>query len=159
MTGDTAEEARPARLDDIPRVAELAGQLTRDVGDQRGGDLWRTREARAEPFDAAYATLLEDDDVLVVVGTYGDTILGFGVVAIEALRDGRHLGVITDLYVEPDARTVGLGEAIAAMLIEFAVARDVVGIDAFALPGDRHTKNFFEGHGFAARGLLMHKPT
>jgi hypothetical protein len=32
-----------------------------------------------------------------------------------------------------------------------------VGIDAFALPGMRETKNFFEGSGFTARLLVMHR--
>lgn len=155
--GEGSESARPARVDDLEHVCGLAARLHDEVADLRGGDLWRTRESREQPHDATYRALLERDDALLVVGTYADSIVGFGAVEIEQLRDGRRLAVVTDLYVEPDARKVGVGEAMAEALLGFAAERDVVGVDAFALPGDRHTKNFFEGQGFSARGLLMHR--
>jgi hypothetical protein len=42
-------------------------------------------------------------------------------------------------------------------LVAFCVARGCAGIDALALPGHRTTKNFFEGSGFTARALVMHR--
>ncbi|MGH9181071.1 MAG: hypothetical protein ACRDY5_05080 [Acidimicrobiales bacterium] len=35
--------------------------------------------------------------------------------------------------------------------------RRCAGIDAVALPGQRATKNFFEGNGFTARLIVMHR--
>ena len=64
---------------------------------------------------------------------------------------------MTDLFVEPDARSVGIGEALVGLIVEFCAARGCIGIDAAALPGHRAAKNFFEGHGFTARSLVMHR--
>jgi len=82
--------------------------------------------------------------------------VGFASARIEQLRDGTTLGVIGDLYVEPDARGVGVGEALMDALLVWASERGCQGVDATALPGDRATKNFFEGSGFTARLLVMH---
>ena len=124
-----------------------------ELRDTRGGELWSTREARVEPI----AHLLDRDDTCVAVGTITDTVVGYGIVTLETLRDGSCIGVIGDLYVEPDARAVGVGEAIADALIAFCRDAGCRGVDATALPGARAAKNFFERAGFTARALTMHK--
>ena len=52
---------------------------------------------------------------------------------------------------------MGVGEAMMDLLVERARAAEAVGIDALALPGDRHTKNFFETFGLTARAILVHR--
>ncbi len=59
--------------------------------------------------------------------------------------------------MEPDAREVGVGEAVLARALEWATARGCIGVDAWALPGERATKNFFEAAGFTARLLVVHR--
>jgi ribosomal protein S18 acetylase RimI-like enzyme len=59
--------------------------------------------------------------------------------------------------VEPEAREVAVGEAIADRLVAFCRDARCTGIDAYALPGNRAAKNFFETHGFTARLLVMHR--
>jgi GNAT superfamily N-acetyltransferase len=124
----------------------------------RGGGLWAERDAWPEPLSDAYGALLERVDSLVVVGSIDDVPIGFGAVVIETLRSGGLLGVITDLFVEDAARSVGVGDAMAGDLVAFCADHGCVGVDARALPGHRATKNFFEGHGFTARALVMHRP-
>jgi GNAT superfamily N-acetyltransferase len=150
------EPARAAIPSDIPVVAELARALRAEMRQQRGGALWETREARAEPHAEALAELLGRDDASVVVGTIDGTVVGFGTVEVENLRDGSRLGVIGDLYVEPEARAVGVGESIAEEIVAFCRGAHCIGIDAVALPGARAAKNFFERAGFTARALVMH---
>ncbi len=72
------------------------------------------------------------------------------------LRDGGVLGVITDLFVQPEARSVGVGEAMVELLVAYCTEHDCLGIDALVLPGHRAAKNFFEESGFTARALVMH---
>jgi GNAT superfamily N-acetyltransferase len=151
------EGSRPATLDDLPRVVELARLLRHELTPMKGGALWSNREALAEPLDDAYARLLDREDALVVVGTVDETVVGFGVVTLEQLRNGETLGVISDLFVEPDARAVGVGEAMAEALVAFCTARGCIGIDTLALPGHRAAKNFFEESGFTARAIVMHR--
>jgi GNAT superfamily N-acetyltransferase len=151
------EDARPATDGDIATVVELADALRAELRTQRGGPLWALREAAPEPVEAMVRELLARADALVAVGTIGDAVVGYGTVALETLRDGARLGVIGELFVEADARAVGVGEAIAGQLIAFCEDAGCVGIDATALPGHREAKNFFERNGFTARALTMHK--
>ena len=90
---------------------------------ERGGALWSVREARPEPLEAAFAALLERDDATVLVGTLDDRVVGYGIVQVEQLRDGSRLGVIDEIYVEPEARAVGVGEVLVERLVAFCTRR------------------------------------
>ena len=150
------EPARAAEPADLPVLVGLARALRDEMRDQRGGALWTTREARPEPHEATLQSLLARDDATVVVGTIDGTIVGYATLEIETLRDGTRLGVVGDLFVELEARAVGVGESIADLIIEFCTGAHCIGIDAYALPGARDAKNFFERSGFTARALVMH---
>jgi GNAT superfamily N-acetyltransferase len=131
--------------------------LRAELGGMRGGAVWLAREARPEPLDDAYRALLERDDALLVVGVIDASTVGFGAVEIEMLRTGERLGVVEELFVEAEARSVGVGEAMAGVLIDFCTEQRCIGMDTRALPGHRATKNFFEEQGFTARALVMHR--
>ncbi len=150
------EHARAACADDIAEIALLAQLLLDELAPTRGGALWARRERRDGPYETTYGALLTRDDAFVVVGTVHDVVVGFGVVLAEALRDGGVLGVITDLFVHPEARSVGVGEAMIGCLVAYCTEHHCVGIDALVLPGHRAAKNFFEESGFTARALVMH---
>ena len=151
------EDARAAHGAELARVAELARELRSELRSERGGALWETREARPEPLDDAMAELHRRDDALVVVGTTEDVVVGYGIGRWETLRDGTRLGVIDEIYVEPEARGVGVGELVVERLVAFCVDAGCLGVDATALPGHRQAKNFFERAGFTARSLVMHR--
>ena len=144
------EGARPATPDDVPQLAELNRMATAELAELRGGKVFVAKEARGDLVD------LSDDNRLVLTGTVDDTPVGYAVVRTEDLRDGTRLGVIMDLYVEPEARGVAVGECLMNAALEWCAARGCDGVDSYALPGDRSTKNFFEGSGFTARLLVMH---
>ena len=150
------EACRPAAPRDLERIAVLAREMQAELEAMRGGAVWAAREARPEPLVDGYAALLDRDDTRLIVGTIDDVIVGFGAAQIERLRDGRLLGVVTDLFVEPPARAIGVGETMNNDLMSFCRAHRCIGIDAWALPGHRATKNFFEESGFTARAIVMH---
>jgi ribosomal protein S18 acetylase RimI-like enzyme len=152
------EACRAATSADLPDLVNLAGALRAELGALRGGEILLTREARPEPLDEAYRALLERDDVCTLIGTIDATPVGYGIAEIERLHTGESLGVISELYVDPEARGVSIGEVLAGRLIEFCTERGCIGIDAHALPGHRATKNFFEEQAFTARLLVMHHP-
>jgi len=151
------EGSRRAGDHDIARIVELARLMRAELAPMKGGATWLARDAWPEPLDQAYRDLLARDDACVVVGTIDDVVIGFGAVRVETLRSGARLGVVTDLFVEREAREVGVGEEIVGELITFCTDRECVGIDALALPGHRAAKNFFEEHHFTARALVMHR--
>lgn len=150
------EDARAALGDDAGDIAALAKLAEKELRPTRGGDLWFRRERRA-PFDIEQChELIASPDVHVVVGTIHDVIVGFGVVEVEELADGTTLGVIAELYVDPGARAVGVGETMMGSLLTYCVDRNCFGVDARVLPGHREAKNFFETSGFTARSITMH---
>lgn len=151
------ERARPATAADLPRLVELAGWLRAELTELRGGRLWADREAAPAPLDEAVATWLADEHHLVVAGCIDDVIVGYGVLEVETLGTGARLGIVHELFVETEARSVGVGEAVAAALVAHAVATGCSGVDARALPGHRAAKNFFEEQGFTARAIVMHQ--
>jgi GNAT superfamily N-acetyltransferase len=151
------ETARPATPEDIEVLAALARQAVDEMRPQRGGGVWARREARAEPFEEALAAAIADDGHLVLVGAIDESVVGYAVVHLEQLRDERPIAVIDDLYVLPEGRGVGLGEALMDDVIAWARENSCTGVDAFTLPGNRETKNFFETFGLTARAILVHR--
>ena len=83
----------------------------------RGGRVFVAREARGEPLEDAFAAAIDDPDRLVVVGTIDDTPIGYAVATTEPLRDGTRLGVVSDLFVEGEARGIGVGEAMMTLVL------------------------------------------
>jgi GNAT superfamily N-acetyltransferase len=151
------EAARPATGDDVPRLAELVAEAVAEQAEGRGGRIWSAREARAVPADASLAELVADPGALVLAGTIDGTIVGYAVAVTEELRTGDRLGVVTDVYVDPGARAVGVGEALLDQVVTWCDDAGCIGIDALALPGNRETKNFFESFGFTARAIVVHR--
>ena len=58
-------------------------------------------------------------------GTIDGTVIGYGVLRLEHLRDGSTLGVISDLFTLEGARGVSVGEQVMDALIAWAVERTV----------------------------------
>jgi GNAT superfamily N-acetyltransferase len=156
VAGAAEEAVRAATPDDLPAIVALAEALRNELRPMRGGSIWAVREARPGPPAEAYGALLADPAACVVVGSLDEVVVGFGVASVEPLADGRRLGVVAELFVDADARAVGVGEAMLAGLVAFCRREGCVGVDAFALPGHRAAKNFFEESGFTARAILMH---
>jgi GNAT superfamily N-acetyltransferase len=151
------EGVRPATDADLPRLVELAEQAIAELSALRGGAVWARTSARRAPLADGFAAQLAAADHHALVGTYDGAALGYGVARVDALADGSRLGVVTDLYVEPAAREVGIGEALMDALVAWCAAEGCSGVDSLALPGDRATKNFFESFGLVARALVVHK--
>ena len=149
--------ARLALSSDVPRLGQLAELAINELSQSKGGDVWVRREARARPPGVSIAAALDRGHHLVLAGTYDSVVVGYAVVGVETLADGGALGIIEDLYVEPDAREVGVGEAMMDMILEWCADRGCFGVDALALPGDRGTKNFFETYGLVARSIVVHR--
>lgn len=151
------EAARLATPADLADLARLSRQAIAELGAQeRGGAVFAAREARPEPVDEGLHRALAEARSVVVVGTVDEVAVGIACGRLETLRDGKVHGVLDDLYVDPEARGIGVGEAMMNVMLPWFGERGCSGVDAFALPGMRETKNFFEECGFTARLLVMH---
>jgi GNAT superfamily N-acetyltransferase len=154
------ESVRVAQEDDLDALERLAALAADELGAERGGPLWQQLHGRVEPLAATLrADLAEAADGVgvVLLGTFADAPAGYAVAHRELLPDTTSIAVVTDVYVEPGFRGVGLGEALMDALLTWARETGCRGIDSLALPGMRHSKNFFERFGLTARAILVHK--
>ncbi len=152
------EQVRRATAQDLDRLATLAADAIAELEPTKGGAVWARREARSVPVEPTLVAALESDEHEVVVGTLDDVVLGYGIARVERLRDGGLLGIVEDLYVDPAARGVSLGEVMMDHLLAWCREQGCFGVDSLALPGNRATKNFFERFGLVARAIVVHKP-
>lgn len=152
-----SESVRLARPDDLAELTRLTAAAVAELGPARGGSVWTVREARPAPWEPSLLEAIGDPNQLVLVALIDDVVFGFAVAHYEDLRDRSVLTVIDDIYVEPDARCVGLGEFLMKEITRWAELRGCSGIDAFVLPGNREAKNFFESAGLVARAIVVHR--
>jgi GNAT superfamily N-acetyltransferase len=138
---------RPATPEDDDRLRALQAMAIAEQVDGRGGYVWSEREALRVPPGESHT----------IVGEIDGTVMGYASVGLDTLADGKPLGVVTAIFVEPGAREVAVGEAMLDDVIAWCSSKGCVGIDAHALPGNRETKNFFETFGFTARLLVVHR--
>lgn len=152
------EAARQARAGDIEVIEALLDHAIAELEPRRGGSMWVRREARSRPARDELLRLLGGTQSLLIVGTIDDVVVGYCSALTERLHDGALLAILTDIYVLPEAREVGVGEAMLDLCLDWARSSGCVGLDSLALPGDRHTKNFFESFGMVARAIVVHRP-
>ncbi|HYI61684.1 MAG TPA: GNAT family N-acetyltransferase [Acidimicrobiales bacterium] len=154
------EEVRPATAEDLDDLERLAATARSELGTERGGLMWQLLHGRPEPLrDTLAADLAEvaAGTGTVLVGTWAGAPAGYAAAHRDVLGDGTTVAVVSDIYVEPGFRGVGLGQALMDALLAWAEGHGCRGIDALALPGMRHSKNFFERFGLTARAILVHR--
>ncbi len=151
------EEARLAVPGDLAAISGISYRVAEEIAGARGGELFLAQELARGPLEPRVTAAIDNDDALVVVGSYDGVVLGWASVLIETLNDGRRLGVIETLAVDPEAREAGIGAAMMNLLLERLRVAGCFGVDSRALPGDRQTKNFFESFGLKARLLIVHQ--
>ncbi len=121
--------------------------------------MWPLADGLPEPAADALREALDDQEVVLVVGTVDEIPFGFLLARIEEIlpqADGLQIGSIRLVFVDHPAREVGVGEAMLALALAELRKRGLVRFDAHVLPGHRLVKNFFESGGFAARSITMH---
>lgn len=156
MTGpqvDLAPLVRPAGRDDAPELSRLAALATAHMAAERGGSVLLARD----PERLVPPAVPGSDGELVAMGCLGPVTVGYLWVRLARAGDGIHAEIVA-LFVEPPARSVGVGRALMDSALGWAAEQGCVGIDAVALPGDRATKNFFEAAGLVTRMLTVHRP-
>lgn len=149
------ETARGATADDLSRLTDLVEASHGEMQPQRGGQIYLTE---ALPADAArLLRQLGDQRCAVLAGTIDDVIVGVATAELVTLDGYGTVARIRDLFVEPEARQVGVGAALIDALTTWARDHDAIGLDSTVLPGNRASKNFFEAHGLVARAILVHR--
>ncbi len=157
------EGVRLAQVSDLDRLAELADLSRRELLASRAGAFWALRRACGGDPRRHLAGLLASQGhgaapAIVECGTIDDVVVGFAAARVEPLADGHRLCVLGQLYVEPGAREVGVGEAMLRAVIAWAERQGCAGIEGAVPPGYRAGKNLFERLGLTARSITVYKP-
>jgi GNAT superfamily N-acetyltransferase len=117
----------------------------------RGGDRW-LQEHRL--IGDRWPDAIASRDVFVAVLDVGDgetpLVVGYLVLDI-ALPIAR----VDQIYVMPDARELGFGDALLDVATEAATDAGAHVLEGEALPGDRDTKNLYERAGITARLITV----
>ena len=151
------EAVRLATHDDIALIVELARAAIAELSVTKGGKVWARREGRSEPLADSIHAAIADADALSLVGTIDDVVVGYALASVVVVTDGGRLARLTDLYVEPGAREVGIGELLLDAVLTWASDGGCFGIDSIVLPGNRESKNVFEAAGMVARAIIVHR--
>ena len=150
------EAVRPATPDDLAVVADLYRAAAEEQRQLR--ETWTAFDARPEPAEDSLRADLEDDDSCAVIGTIDDVPVGYGVARLAAglPQVGGQRLIITDIYADPEARAVGVGELMVTELLQWGRDHGARNAEARVLPNFRDAKNFCEENGFTGRVLIMH---
>jgi len=149
--------ARLAGPGDIPTLVRLYRALEREMTELH--PMWPLADGLAEPVEASFDHLLADPEAIVALGEIDGYPFGFVVARVEEIlpqADGEKVGSIRLVFVEREAREVGLGETMRDYVMDLLRQRGITKFDAHVLPGHRLVKNFFEAGGFSARSIIMH---
>lgn len=152
-----AVTARPAGEDDLPVLLDLYRRMEREMTALH--PMWPRADGFAEPVGETIRESLEDPQALFYLGELGGYPLGFIYGRSERLlphEGGAGIGTIRMVFVEEEARGVGIGEALRDALLGEFRRRGHTLFDSHVLPGHRLAKNFFEAGGFSARSIVMH---
>jgi len=142
MIDPTIRPARPVNADDIVQLELLEVEAREALVGTRGGDRWLSEHPA---IGGDWVGQCAKSDVLVA--HIGEVVVGFLVAELGVDKILR----IDQVWVTPEARENGFGDALLECSIERARQRGALAVEGQALPGDRHTKNLYERAGIVAR--------
>lgn len=146
--------ARSATSEDLDAIAGL-GQVARSEADgERGAHLLLDLTHASLGVAERYERALEADQELLTVGLVDDAVVGYGMARIEQGAT-ETVCVLDELFVHPQARSVGIGAAILSSTQAWARERRCSYVESQVLPGNRESKNFFERVGMVTRAMRV----
>jgi GNAT superfamily N-acetyltransferase len=137
-------EIRLAGPDDLSQLVELEAQARNRLIDQRGGNRWLE-----EHLPASWPDLIASSTV--TVACLDGVVLGY----LVCLSQRGDVATVEQVFVHPEARGIGCGDAMMAFTMEWARATGHRLLEGEALPGDRETKNLYERAGITARLITV----
>jgi GNAT superfamily N-acetyltransferase len=150
------EDVRVATSDDLADLVRMLEDAIRETPVARAGHLSGFPRRHERP-PRRFAEALQSESQIAFVGLLETHAVGFALVVIDDGMPGGLLARVEELYVEPEAREVGIGEAMLDACVQWASEHGCAGIEVEALPGARSAKNLAERSGFTARLLILHR--
>ena len=154
---DISVTARPAAAADLVFLVDLYRRLEAEMSAIH--PMWPRADGLDEPVEESFGACLGDADTRIYLGEIDGYPLGFILGRSRSLlvhEAGVRVAAIQMVFVDQEARGVGVGEAMRDTLMEDFRSTGHQIFDGHVLPGHRLAKNFFESGGFAARSIIMH---
>ena len=143
-------DVRPADGDDVGQLIELEEKARASLVDARGGRRWLDEHRLVGP---DWPQRIARGGVFVAelrVTELRPVVVGF--LAIDL---GEPVSSVEQVYIEPEARELGFGDALLAAAVDAARGAGASVFEGEALPGDRDTKNLYERAGITARLITV----
>lgn len=150
MIDPDVRPAEPGDGDDIAQLQLLEREARAALVGQRGGDRWLTEHPEV---GSGWPDRCRTERVDVVVAHIGSVVVGY---LVGVLGDDRIIR-IDQVWVTPEARENGFGDALLELELERARRAGAVAVEGESLPGDRHTKNLYERAGIVARLITTYR--
>ena len=145
---------RRATSGDVGPLRVLEAEARASLIEARGGTRWLQEH---HLIGERWPTRMADDQVFVAVLDLDDGAPEL-VVGYLVLELSLPIATVDQVYVIPDARELGFGDALLDVATAAAVEAGAHVIEGFALPGDRNTKNLYERAGITARLITVSRP-
>jgi len=155
-------DVRAAAPDDAAALAPLEVAARSALVGTRGGDRWL--DEHPEIADGWTARIAGGGVFVAVVSVEASSSGAPGAEVVvgylaASLRPGPvPVAMIEQVYIDPDARELGFGDALLAAAMEYGRAGGARLIEAHTLPGDRDLKNLYERAGVTARLITVSRP-
>lgn len=149
--------ARLAGAEDVGVLVDLYRKLETEMVAIH--PMWPRADGLDEPVEQSFLTHIRNPSARVYLGEVDGYPFGFIYGRTEELlthEGDTRVASIRLVFVEEDARGVGLGEIMRDALMDDFRELGHHLFDAHVLPGHRLAKNFFEAGGFSARSIVMH---
>lgn len=88
---------------------------------------------------------------ITFVAGVGNTVFG----SLSLTQQSTTSWSVLHVFVEPDAREIGIGDALVLHALAFLREQNATWLGAQAQPGDRALKNLYERHGLVAQTILV----
>lgn len=147
-------QVRPARAEDLPAVLVLFRELDRF---QEGWRVFEPRGDLAGEAEARYLAALEDPAELHLVARHADRLVGMGLARIlvpSSMSDERGAEV-SNVYVRPDARGLGIGRALVTELARWSRERGARRLVVKTYTQNEEALRFWEALRFRPRYVQM----
>jgi GNAT superfamily N-acetyltransferase len=140
---------RTARRADVDALRLLEAEARAALVTARGGSRWLDEHPE---LGAAWPDALAERQVFVAVLDVegADVVVGYLVLDVAGT-----IARIDQVFVTPDAREVGFGDALVEAAESAAREIGAAVLEGQALPGDRETKNLYERAGITARLITV----
>ena len=141
-----SELVRRAEATDAAQLAELEAAARHHLIDQRGGAALLAEQ----PPVGDWSVAIEDHSRWIGVAELDGFVVGYLELGVTG-----DIAFVRQVYVQPEARELGFGDALLDAAREEALRHGCSALEGFALPGDRETKNLYERAGITARKIIV----